>query len=214
MEFHKLADLFPLLEGPEYDALVADIKLNGQIYPIWTYEDKIIDGRNRWRACQDLGIDPYFEDYTGNNPRRFVISQNILRRHLTEFQRAAWVVENTLEEYEEQQAQKESDRKQGLSDASESPQGNAVDLAGEEVGVSGDLVGFAKKVKKLASELIPLAIAGKLAGRTALDLAVQPVKVRGPIARDLKRGKIKNIDVRKQIKELRLEFGLDQPKEA
>ena len=57
MKFHEYAGLFPLLTGEEFDALVADIEKNGLIEPVWLYEGKILDGRNRYRACLDLGTE-------------------------------------------------------------------------------------------------------------------------------------------------------------
>jgi ParB-like chromosome segregation protein Spo0J len=58
-DFHPFADLFPLLEGNSVGlkALVEDIKANRQHEPIWLLEGKILDGRNRYMACQVLGID-------------------------------------------------------------------------------------------------------------------------------------------------------------
>jgi ParB-like chromosome segregation protein Spo0J len=58
LEFHPLADIFPLLEGEEFNNLVSDIKANGLHEAIIVYEDKILDGRNRYRALLALGIDP------------------------------------------------------------------------------------------------------------------------------------------------------------
>jgi N6-adenosine-specific RNA methylase IME4/ParB-like chromosome segregation protein Spo0J len=90
MKAHQLAELFPLLEGEEFDALVSDIKSNGQREPIVLFEGKILDGRNRYRACLRTQIKPIFKNYRDNDPLAFVISLNLKRRHLNESQRA-WV---------------------------------------------------------------------------------------------------------------------------
>jgi hypothetical protein len=89
MPFHPVAGLFPLLEGPEYEALKEDVRAHGQHVPVVTFQGQIIDGRNRYRACRDLGIDPKFHEWEGQGSLvEFVLSLNQHRRHLTESQRA------------------------------------------------------------------------------------------------------------------------------
>ena len=92
MKFHPAAELFPLLEGEEFEKFKADIQKNGCLESIIFLDDMILDGRNRWRACQELGIEPQVEDfeglYPGVDPVEFVISKNLHRRHLNESQRA------------------------------------------------------------------------------------------------------------------------------
>jgi site-specific DNA-methyltransferase (adenine-specific) len=88
MEFHEIANAFPLIDGSEFDELCRDISANGLLEPIWTYQGKILDGRNRYRACVQVGVNPKYREYTGNNPLNFVISLNLKRRHLNESQRA------------------------------------------------------------------------------------------------------------------------------
>lgn len=88
VEFHPLADAFPLMEGDDFEELVKDIEANGQRHPIMRFEGKILDGRNRYRACQRLGVKARMQEFFGGDPVAFVVSENITRRHLTPAQRA------------------------------------------------------------------------------------------------------------------------------
>jgi ParB-like chromosome segregation protein Spo0J len=88
MEFHPLANLFPLLEDKELDELAADIRENGLRTQIITFEEKILDGRNRYLACQRADVEPRYREYIGSNPLGLVLSLNLKRRHLDESQRA------------------------------------------------------------------------------------------------------------------------------
>jgi hypothetical protein len=83
LEFHEVANIFPLLRGEELASLVEDIRENGLIEPIWLYEEKILDGRNRYTACCEAGVEPVFRQYEGDDPIGFVISLNIERRDLS-----------------------------------------------------------------------------------------------------------------------------------
>ena len=83
MKAHPYADILPLLEGEAFDALVSDIRANGLMEPITIYQDMILDGRNRLRACKAAGIEPEFLEFDGDDPLAFVLSLNVHRRHLS-----------------------------------------------------------------------------------------------------------------------------------
>jgi ParB-like chromosome segregation protein Spo0J len=105
LEFHPLANLFPLLSAQELEELAGDIERNGLKETIVLFEGQILDGRNRYLAARKLGLGTdergdwypfvHFETF----PRRdgytlaqaaaaFVITKNIMRRNLSEDQRA------------------------------------------------------------------------------------------------------------------------------
>jgi flagellar biosynthesis/type III secretory pathway protein FliH len=90
VKFHQYSEVFPLLGGIEFDALVADIKEHGLREPIWRYKKSILDGRNRFLACQKAKVKPKYRDFKGKDESAlaFVVSSNVHRRHLTDSQRA------------------------------------------------------------------------------------------------------------------------------
>ena len=58
-----MADLFPLIEGEEFQELVEDIRRNGLRTPILLDPDgRVLDGRNRRAA----GVEPRFETWDGH----------------------------------------------------------------------------------------------------------------------------------------------------
>ena len=87
-EYHDLANIFPMLAGDEAKALAEDISRHGLREPITLLEGKILDGRNRYIACLEAGVEPRFTPYRGDNPAAYVVSLNLKRRHLDESQRA------------------------------------------------------------------------------------------------------------------------------
>lgn len=103
--FHPLADLFPLIEGADFAALVEDIRKHGLQQPIQIWRGQVLDGRNRYRALCALDPDlatlaapdalaaspSWLEDVSHIHERLLpahVVSLNLRRRHLDETQRA------------------------------------------------------------------------------------------------------------------------------
>lgn len=89
--YHPAADLFPLLDGAEYIRLCKDIRENGLKLPIVIHHDgSILDGRNRLRACEEIGIKPQMIRWAGKEGTEidYVLSLNLSRRHLDTSQRA------------------------------------------------------------------------------------------------------------------------------
>lgn len=88
LSYHPLANLFPLMEGQDFADLVADIAAHGLREPVIVHEGQILDGRNRYRACEKAGVPVRLVPYDGEDALRFVVSLNLRRRHMTEHQRA------------------------------------------------------------------------------------------------------------------------------
>jgi 16S rRNA G966 N2-methylase RsmD len=197
---HPAADLFPMLDGDELQSLADDIAVNGLMEPLTLYDDPdlgvtLLDGRNRLAACRLAVVEPATKYYDGPDPVRFVVSENIHRRHLTTGQRAMLALD--MEElYAEQAAlakvragqefgrgssQKdplpemesaeklEADLPQAIGRA---PQ--ARDRAATTTGTSGRAVAQAKRVAKQAPDLAKKVKTGEL----ALDAAEKQAKRR------------------------------------
>ena len=114
--FHPFADIFPLITGADFEALVDDIREHGLREPVILFDKQILDGRNRFRAMERLietgevlgdgwghrkgecltasaleAPQLWFKAYNralDGDPLAWVISKNLKRRHLDESQRA------------------------------------------------------------------------------------------------------------------------------
>jgi len=89
LPIHPAADLFPMLPASELQALADDIRVNGQREPVVLWDGQVLDGRNRLAACDLAGVEPLTRTLdVCPDPLAYVLSTNLIRRHLTESQRA------------------------------------------------------------------------------------------------------------------------------
>lgn len=84
---HPAADVWPMMDAKRYDELLADIREHGQREPITLCDGMVLDGRNRYRACVDIGIDPVTREFSGD-PWSLSWSLNGARRDLEDVRRA------------------------------------------------------------------------------------------------------------------------------
>lgn len=85
---HPLAALFPMMPDDELAELADDILANGlQFDLVLDTEGRLLDGRNRLKACEIAGVEPRFTTHDGD-PAIFILSVNVNRRHLNKGQRA------------------------------------------------------------------------------------------------------------------------------
>jgi len=103
IKVHPAADLFPMMTDAQLRELGKDIQKNGLQFPLIIDDDRrLVDGRNRLAALEAVGAlefgddgEPCYRGPKGGNkrdveylccaqdPYSYVISVNILRRHLT-----------------------------------------------------------------------------------------------------------------------------------
>lgn len=154
LEFHRYANLFPMMTDGEMDALRASMRENGyrNEFPIVTYEGQILDGRNRYTAALAEGIEPVFTEHNGNHVLQFVIDANKNRRHLTSWQLAFVALE--VEKILAENARERQGRRNDLCNNSQNfvetfPQsdaGRSSEQAAAIVGTNAHYVTDAKKI--------------------------------------------------------------------
>ena len=171
MDYHPISTIFPLMEGEALDKLTQDIAENGLREPIVLLDGKILDGRNRYLACQKAAIKPEFTTYCGDSPLRYVLSLNLRRRHLTSSELSTVAVEALPWLEEEARKRQEATRaKPGEKIGSNVPatlpgpyKGESRDQVAALVGgTSGRQVSSAKAIKAKSPELYKEVQTGKL----------------------------------------------------
>jgi len=61
MPAHPATAIFPEMSEAEFKEFKADIAQNGLRQPILVYRNQVIDGRQRLRACKELGFAPRYK---------------------------------------------------------------------------------------------------------------------------------------------------------
>lgn len=190
MKIHPAAKLFPMIEGEEFKAFVKSIKENGLDQPIITLDGAILDGRNRYRACQEAKVRPRYDRRTSKqvkDPYGLVVTLNLDRRHLTASQRAMIAADLKTAYANEgkgrQRAAGGSKTRKGksacgkIATSASKPSKNgkrqppAREKAGQQLKVSPRTVDAATVVKDHGSKkLIAMVKAGEIAVGRAADL--------------------------------------------
>lgn len=170
LPFHPIAECWPLIDGEDFRQLADDIRAHGLIEPITLYEGAILDGRNRYRACQIADVAARFVTYDGIDPVAFAKSKNDARRHLSGGQRA--MVAARLANLGEGRPEKTT------------PIGAvSIDDAAHRMNVSPRSVDRAREVvASAAPEIIAKVDRGELAVSAAAEIARQPVERQREIA--------------------------------
>ena len=151
LTFHEYANIFPLMDDASLEELKGDIEKNDLREPGVLCEGKILDGRNRYLACQRLGKEMAFEEANGDSSfdaLAYVISKNLQRRHLDSTQRAM-VAARVRGIFDERAKKRQRERKGNQAGAKVETLphlAKARDEAGEAFGVSGKQVDKASKV--------------------------------------------------------------------
>lgn len=160
---HPLAAIFPDLPPEELRQLAKDISQRGQIEPIILYRGQILDGRNRYKACQMAGVTPRFKEFSAvkaeRSPEEFVLSRNLRRRHLSVGQKAAIALEwaDQLESRPKSDKNKRTGRPRG-----------AVLEAAEHIGIDRQRIFEARLIRKANQSLYQELKAGKCSIHSAL----------------------------------------------
>ena len=84
-----IAAIFPASSDADYAIMLASIRKRGQLNPITLWRGAVIDGRDRLRACREVGIECDAKEYQGDDPIEFVLATNTRTHTLDRGQRAA-----------------------------------------------------------------------------------------------------------------------------
>jgi hypothetical protein len=176
--------LFPDLPKPDFDALVEDIRRHGVKVPILVHRGQILDGRQRYRACQLLNLTCPTVSWNGRDPWFEVQSRNLMRRHLAKDQIYA-ICKIAAERFPElaisiEAAKMDAKGRQGRKAASAVAVGGggqlrsrgrnkeSADAIGAQFGVSGSTVKRVDRLAREAPDLVPKVATGELSVKKAL----------------------------------------------
>jgi len=196
-EFHEYANIFPMCNEGELNAIVADMKQNGfdQSQTIVTYQDKILDGRNRYTAAQKAGVNPTFKSFYGTPEKalEFALRTNLNRRHLDSGQKAFVALEYekhfaVLAKERQLATLKQGDKAPVTERFPEREKIEARQQAAAAVGTNAHYVSDAKKIQATAQEVANQVKAGNMSLPEAKKVAAMPQPQRAAIIEKVNEG--------------------------
>jgi N6-adenosine-specific RNA methylase IME4 len=159
---HPLAHLIPDMRASEWQDFYTDIGLRGIKVPLEVLGDgTVVDGRHRLKAALELAMKkvPVVDaPLNGDNPEVYMMKAAVLRRHLTDDQRACiaalWIEENK----KEPELGERNEMGQFLPSALHGAEGKDIGhptraKASKDFKVSRKKIDKAKKLKKEAPDL-------------------------------------------------------------
>ncbi len=87
---HEVCRLKAPMGERQLGRLVDSIREVGLLQPILLCEGRILDGKNRVRACIAAGVEPEFTEYTGSSPLAAFWAVNAMREPYTPAERASF----------------------------------------------------------------------------------------------------------------------------
>lgn len=178
LEAHPLADLLPRMSDREFADLKESIELDGLQNPIILFQGMILDGRNRYRACRELGPPIVAVEFVGSEQQAltYVLSSNQHRRNLTPSQRAVVANETQpliaedvnskrIEKIRQARLRASSGETLSILTGSGTETFSVVTsraIAADMMGVSTGYVGHTKRIKEADPELYEDVRAGRI----------------------------------------------------
>jgi len=170
-ELNPYCAIFPEPSEAEYRELVESIRESGQRIPIQLdAEGRILDGRTRYKACQELYLKPKLVKWEGRGSAAlyaaFVLAANVKRRHLTAGQRAAAAaaVANLTHGGDRKSPAVKPENRTGATENAETGENQGanlrldppmtIDHAAKAAGVSPRSVDSAKRIQEKNPELL------------------------------------------------------------
>ena len=194
-EDHSINNGLSLMEAGDLNELAERIKNEGLKEDITLFEGKILDGRNRYRACKIAGITPKFKEfeaeYPDQSPWDFVWDKNLSRLHLDKGQRgmARLYLEEGAGKWQEEHEKQADEANKARSNAAKGNRNAAKDrpkngacskrahtdssgktrkARAQRAGVSAATMAKCEELKKHAPDLAEKVLAGKMGIAKAL----------------------------------------------
>jgi hypothetical protein len=153
---HPASKMYPMMRELELEQLAQNIRKIGLIHPIQLYKGEILDGRNRYAACQMADVLPQFKDVTPEvgDPWDYAYALNGPRRHCNAGQLGL-----AAAQYNEHCDQRDRSTKR----------------AAAQFGISERTVGYAKVVKdKAIPEVFEKVQRGEISLNKGVEVARLP----------------------------------------